>query len=478
MDIKQLLSLYNPWWERGEAALKDVPKFERPVLPAIIYDLETLPQILSITGPRRIGKTTLLRQAVRFYIRQGKPAHKLVYYSLDDPALFRPNVQGGHVIEALMAELQQRAEKEQAVLFLDEVQRLDRWELFLKKYYDLGYPVRLVISGSASSPIFKKSRESLLGRVKDYHLLPFSFREFLLFRLQNEREMLAELDLIYKQGDELKGILTGDPKHARLTGISLTPLSDNLWKVSQALFNQYVQEGGFPEVWSLPEWDQKIDYLYDNQVKKVIYEDLVLAAEFRKPEMLKRFYLSLLEKPGREANLSGIANETGIGVQQVEKYVPLLEMTDLVAHVPKFRRSPIRVRRGNVKFYLVDLALRNAVLRLQESITADMEAMGLYAENLVFNALHKWRGTVALDYYRDRNGEVDFIVHTRPQQYLPIEVKYRHSIQNHDLRAIRDFIRRFQTGPGLLVSLRREDFGRRGDDLFFLPLVHFLLLFD
>lgn len=57
-------------------------------------------------------------------------------------------------------------------VFLDEIQRFGRWE-FLKKYFDLHYPVRFAISGSTSSPICKKSRESLLGRIKDYHIIAF-----------------------------------------------------------------------------------------------------------------------------------------------------------------------------------------------------------------------------------------------------------------------------------------------------------------
>ncbi len=43
----------------------------------------------------------------------------------------------------------QNKEKGATYLFLDEVQRLDRWELYLKKYYDLKYPLKMIISGSA-----------------------------------------------------------------------------------------------------------------------------------------------------------------------------------------------------------------------------------------------------------------------------------------------------------------------------------------
>jgi predicted AAA+ superfamily ATPase len=298
-----------------------------------------------------------------------------------------------------------------------------------------------------------------------------------MYQLRDQPTFLEEIESIRQTGTELMGMLAGAPRHLDLEQVMIKPPSIELWEASQRLFDQYVREGGFPEVWTLPSWEQKIEYLYEKQVKKVIYEDLVLAAEFRKPEQLKHFYLSLLERPGREVNLSGVANETKISVQQVEKYLPLLEMTDLVAHIGKFRKSPLRVRRGSVKFYLIDLALRNAVLRLSEHISHDTDTLRLYAENLVFNALRKWRGTLAIDYYRERDEEIDFIVHTRPQHYLAVESKYRDTIQTSDLRALRGFKRRFGGHQGLVISKRFEDFGPR-DDVFLFPLVHFLLLFD
>lgn len=477
MDILSLTGPYNPWIELGEKGLKAVPDFARPVFHDLVRDLETLPQILSITGPRRVGKSTLLRQIIRYYLQQDYPPELLVYYSLDDPALFRPSIDRDRFMEALMLELKRRAEHKPVLLFLDEIQRLERWELYLKKYFDLHYPVKMVVSGSASSPIFKKSRESLLGRVKDYHLLPFSFREFLLFRFREHTDLVTELGRVYDDGVATMGMIAGDPKHLDLQGVTVHELSSSLWQQAQAAFEDYLREGGFPEVWELETWEQKTDYLYDNQIKKVIYEDLLLAAEFRKPEQLKRFYISLLEQPCREVNLSKIAEDTGIIPAQVEKYLPLLEMTDLVTHVEKFRKSALRVRRGSVKFYLVDLALRNAVLRLQDATISDPATLGLYAENLALNALRKWRGTVAIDYYREGRDEVDFVVHIGSRKYLPFEVKYRDTILEKDLQSIRRFVRKFHTAPGIVITKRPEDFGRR-EDLYFIPLLQFLLMFD
>lgn len=479
MDIHSIISPYNPWLTEGLDGFAQIPDFHRPIFDELIQGIADYPQILSITGPRRIGKSTLLYQIIRHLIRSGKPAESCIYYSLDDPALFRPGVDPHQVMELLLEKIAKdaRATGENAYLFLDEIQRLERWELYLKKYYDLHYPVKFIVSGSASAPIFKKSRESLLGRVKDYHLRPFSFREFLLYRLKDQGSLVSEITSISAQGEKAIGLFTDDPRHLGITEVPIQPISDNLWFAAESLFKQYIRDGGFPEVWNLSTWDKKTDYLYENQVKKVIYEDLLLAAEFRKPEQLKRFYISLLEKPGREVNFSQIAEEVGVQKAQVEKYLPLLEMTDLLSHIDKFRKSPLRVRRSHVKFYMVDLALRNAVLRITQDQLDDPTTLGTYAENLVYTTIRKWKGTVAIDYYRDHDGEVDFIVHLGSKKFLPIEVKHKDRIDSGDLSPINRFSRKYNSLRGLLVTKKKDDFGNR-EDIFFLPLLHFLILLD
>ncbi|GAB4484630.1 MAG: hypothetical protein OHK006_09360 [Thermodesulfovibrionales bacterium] len=273
------------------------------------------------------------------------------------------------------------------------------------------------------------------------------------------------------------GMLTKHPECVELKKVTIPPLDQGLQTTIDAHLDRFLIEGGFPEVWSLPDWETKQSYLFANQVEKVILEDLVLAVELRKPEMLKRFYISLLETPGREINWQQLSQELNINRATIEKYFPMLEMTDLIRHVEKFTKSPIKVRRGNIKCYLVDLALRNAVLRLQDTLLQDSSALGLYAENLVFNALSKWQGTVSLSYYREKGAEVDFIVHTGTGAFLPIEVKYKEKVDNAELRTIRNVCAKLKCTRGIVVTKRWEDFGGK-DNLLYMPLPHFLLLFD
>lgn len=477
MKYKELLLPYNPWWDNPGKAFERLPQFQRPIYDEIYKGLKEIPQIISITGPRRVGKSTLIRQIARTLISEGTKPENIVYYSMDDPALLRAEVDHDKFFDSLMETARKNAGSDLLYIFLDEIQRFERWELFLKKYYDLHYPVRFAVSGSASSPIFKKSRESHLGRIKDYHILPFSFREFLLYQNRENPVVIQSFDEIYKTGKAVMGMFTKHPEYAELKKVTIPEISPELRRNIDEHLARFLIEGGFPEVWTLPDWEMKQSYLFDNQVEKVILEDLVLAVELRKPEVLKRFYISLLENPGRELNFQQLAQDLGINRATIEKYFPLLEMTDLIHHAEKFTKSSLKVRRGNIKCYLVDLALRNAILRIQESILKDAQILGLYADNLVFNALMKWEGTVNISYYREKESEIDFVAHLGAGRYLPIDVKYKERIDGGELRTISNFCERLKCSTGIVVTKTWEDFGLR-ERLFYMPLPQFLLLFD
>jgi len=145
------------------------------------------------------------------------------------------------------------------------------------------------------------------------------------------------------------------------------------------------------------------------------------------------------------------------------------------------RRRTANVLRGDQKFYPVDIALRNAVLRVGKEVLSDSVAIGLYAENLVFNALNKWHGELTIYYYRDAGKEVDFIVHTNPSSHLPVEVKYRNCWSENDIKGLFHFSGRYSCHGPAVVTKAGDDFGKlefSAGEVFRIPLAMFLLLFD
>jgi len=167
-QLDNLLAPYNPWWvsATGWEQDLDLPDYERPVVRDVLADLKELPQVVSVTGPRRVGKSTAVRHVIGRLIRdQSVNPRRILYFSFDDPEIAGSQENQRAIFDLLVDRMKPKSGT--AYLFLDEVQRLPRWELFVKKHYDLKTPVRLMVSGSASSLIFRKSQESLLGRIKD-----------------------------------------------------------------------------------------------------------------------------------------------------------------------------------------------------------------------------------------------------------------------------------------------------------------------
>ena len=425
---------FSPWLIGQEQGLSQLPSFRRDAFEAIFSDVTSLPQMVSVTGPRRVGKTTLLRQCIQQLIAESPDpvaqSQRILYFSMDDPALDLPGVSRDQFFNELVAAAVESANTGATYLFLDEIQRFPRWELYLKKYYDLKMPVKFVVSGSAASPIFKKSRESLLGRIKDFHVLPFSFREWFCF------PYAAYTSEISAKTNEMKDI---GEKIGKLSLVNASTAITELLQANQDYFvsdelaTKFLFEGGFPEVWQLPTLEAKHTYLYQNQVERVIFEDLLVAAEFRKPEMLRRFYLGLLKDPGRENNIAQVSKALELDRRTVESYFPLLEATDLVWRLHKHTSTKATPKAGNFKTYLVDLAVRNAVMKLtQEQMAQDAALMGHYAENVVANHLRRWPGLVELGYWRQASEEIDFIVDLGASQ-IAVEVKYRNELQHKDV---------------------------------------------
>ncbi len=471
IPIETILAQYNPWWKNGEVKTQD---FKRPIFHKIFKDLLNLKQIISITGPRRVGKTTLLKQIIQSLILEQKiEPSRIVYFSFDDPLLAEPHLRE-HFFDRLIQWADLKHKEKLVYFFLDEVQKFDRWELYLKKYFDLGFPVRFVISGSASSPIFRKSRESLLGRIKDNHLLPFSFKEFVYFRSAENKELLDFVGRAEQFGYKLQREMAVNWREITSESGPLS-LSKPMFDDLNQLLDQYFVEGGFPEAWEIKDFVAKQEYLFDNQVKKVIFEDLVLATEFRKPENIKAFYISLVEQPGQEINIEKTAQKIGSSRPMLEKYLPLLEMTDLVKTVPRFSKRPLKFRRGSVKCYLIDLALRNAILKLDHNLLNDNAMIGLYAENLVFNALRQFAGQIELTFYKDAKREIDFVVHLGGKRYLPIEVKYRKTPD--DLPAMERFLKEYDQSLGIVVTKDFYKPSAPSGKVLFIPLSVFLLFF-
>ena len=149
------------------------------------------------------------------------------------------------------------------------------------------------------------------------------------------------------------------------------------------------------------------------------------------------------------------------------------ELTDLVKTIANFSRKPLRAKRSNLKAYLVDLGVRNAVMKLDERLFEDHALLGKYAENLVYRTALGWRQAIELSYYRQRDKEVDFVATLSPDRFLPIEVKYTSRPRRPSF--LRDFTR--DLGQGLALAIQRDVAPTWREPVVEMDLLEFLLIF-
>ena len=185
MDIKKSLIANNPWWNGEKINSKFLLSRNRYEFETVINKLEEK-RILSIIGPRRVGKSTIIYQTINYLIEVKKiESKRILFFSGDDPSLFFNeddklsnvlDVYFQDILEENIAKLNSRV-----YIFIDEIHFIKNWQNFLKVYFDRKYNIKFIVTGSSSLHLFKNSSESLLGRIENVYVLPLAFNQFMNF---------------------------------------------------------------------------------------------------------------------------------------------------------------------------------------------------------------------------------------------------------------------------------------------------------
>ncbi len=147
-QIIEVLVDSNPWWkEKFEIEFK-----ERDIYAQLIK-FKKMPQILGLTGLRRVGKTTLMLKMVEDELIGGFDPENIVYFSFDE---FR-KLEIRQVLRAYEELMDKDLKKSKYIFLFDEIQKLEGWEDQLKRIYDTyKKKIKIIISGSESLFIRKK----------------------------------------------------------------------------------------------------------------------------------------------------------------------------------------------------------------------------------------------------------------------------------------------------------------------------------
>jgi predicted AAA+ superfamily ATPase len=335
------------------------------------------PEIIILTGMRRVGKTTLLNMLFDEIDSDNK-----VFLDLENPLeqMIFDEINYNNILLNLKEFGINSNEK--AFVFIDEIQVAPETVKAIKYIYD-HYKVKFVLTGSSSFYLKKLFPESLAGRKIIFELFPLDFEEFLLFK-NIEKDFTNSF-------------------HAK---------SKNKSQVSfeklKALYNEHLNYGGFPQVVLQDNVEIKKQYIKDI-FRSYFEKEVTMLADFKKVKVFRDLLLLLLERVGSKLDISKLASIAGVSRDTVYSYLAFLEGTYFIFLVTPYSRNVDREISGTRKVYVCD----NGILKMFSSVNE-----GALFENAIYNNLKKYG---ELSYYQKRSGaEIDFIL---VKEKVAIEIK-------------------------------------------------------
>ncbi len=400
--------------------------YERFVENRVEEALSDTPVVL-ITGPRRAGKTTLVR-------KMGEAGRS--YITLDDQtALEAARADPSGFIRGL----------DRAII--DEIQRAPDLLLAIKKTVDEDYrPGRFLLTGSANVLTLPRVADSLAGRMETLRMLPLS-------RAEIRGAAPTFLERLFS------GTLQGD---------KLAIVGDEL--VQLALM------GGFPEAIARESERRRQDWAR-SYLTSVLTRDLRDIAEIEKLTELPKFVRLLAEHSGQLVNYSGLGSSINVSYKTGQRYVALLEQVFLVATLQPWYTNALKRIAKTPKLHFLDSGLLAAARGLSfERVKANREVFGALLETFVFSEVLKLMTASELRltpyHFRDQQmREVDIVLERDDSMIVGIEIKASATVKAKDfggLRTLADACRdRFAYGVVLYDS---TDFVPFGDKLAAAPL--------
>lgn len=452
MDNSKVYIDYNPWWEGKTIPDKYKFKTKRELFGIIKKDFKRN-NIISLVGPRRVGKTVILYQLIESLLKQKVDPKSIFYLSSDDPSIIVKK----HIVQdsidfyeknIIQDSLKDR--KKTRYFFLDEIQKSERWAEYLKKYIDLGYPIKFIVSGSSSIKMIKNSCESLAGRSKEYVLPPLSFSEFINW-----------------EEDKLETFTLNPFNFDRLTSL-YKKLFLNKRQYLLA-FDRFIRKGGFPETYSM-SWQERSDYLKKDVIERVIFRDIPETTKIKNPNLTARLFTFTCYETANILSFQNLSQKLAARFETISEHLFYLEYSFLISLVKKFSRGGLAVAKSQPKVHSIDPSLILALTNKGELVFRERDFLGRLIESTVVSHLRFSLGLDRLFFWRDERGEVDIVINLA-KTVLPIEVKYSNNFKKSDFAGLCRFQAKYQTKKALVLT---DDFFGREDKKTFLPVWFFL----
>jgi len=329
-----------------------------------------------VIGMRRTGKTWFCYQKIKDLIAAGIKKEHILYLNFDDDRLLEFNVHNfQNIIDVYFGKYPEHRNS-RCYFFFDEIQRIDQWEMFIRRLLDTEN-IQIFITGSSSKLLGSEIATSLRGRSLAIEIFPFSFEEYLKYHGHF-------FDRPLKYGAKTSSILRKAVK-------------------------DYLEAGGFPEVQKTNR-DLR-DEILQGYIDTVLLKDIIERHKVSNVLVLKYLVRHIMNSSGGQFSVNKFFNtmkSMSIKCTKNSLYEYLDHLTDafLFYKVPVHSRSEKSRLINPAKIYTIDTGLLNAMTFRNAS------NYGRLLETMVF--MHLRRGAYDVEYINTKDGrEVDFLTRHR-----------------------------------------------------------------
>jgi predicted AAA+ superfamily ATPase len=373
---------------------------------ATLDSLVPLPHVVIISGVRRCGKSTLMRQILKKHYGDDG-----VYdVDFEDERFVNFTVDDFNTLYETLIELYGLKN----LFFFDEIQNIENWELFIRRIHR--EKNKVFITGSNASLLSSELSTRLTGRHIVVELLPFSFREYLKFHqvAYNKQSFLMTQE---------KALL-------------------------KRSFNAYLEDGGMPEY-----LEHKNPLVLQNVYENILYKDVIVRYEVKDVKAIRELTLDLLSNIGTPLSYTRLKNNLHLGsVNTVKNYILYLENAFLIFTLDRFSFSLSQQHLLQKKVYAIDTGL------VKQIAFHFSKKQGRYLENIVYLELRR-RYKDIFYYKTEDNLEVDFLVREGSQIVLLIQVTeslHDPKTREREYKALLKAMKELNVERGLILTEEEE----------------------
>ncbi|MBO5155866.1 MAG: ATP-binding protein [Prevotella sp.] len=326
---------------------------------------QAMPHIQIITGVRRCGKSTVFKLLINNLMSSGADPKSILAVNMDAP-VFIPYWDDAQRIRQITETAEQLTGTKVKYLFLDEIQQVKDWEVYVKAAYDARTFNKIYVTGSNSNLLQNRFSSMLSGRYFANEVRPFSIVE-------------------------------------ALSTIGVHSLLDAYQKTPQVLrlMSGIISNGTFPEI-VLGKMDDSVRMeLLHSYFESIVQKDCILYNSIRDPHLFYKTTNYLLQNAGNRFSLQQLGKAMGSNENTMDNYLNFLCDSYICKDIRNFSFSQKETKRSEHKCYCIDNGLMAA-----NSIRFTPDS-GRFFENVVFNELiNKGYQNISFD---NSKGECDFI---------------------------------------------------------------------